>query len=84
MKKIIYILAGLAVALSAGSAFAGVTIKGSTTVLPIAQAAAEEFMDQNPEIDISVQGGGSSVGLSSIIEGTCDIADASRSIKDKE
>ncbi len=83
MKKT-YILLLLTLVLFAGNVFAGITIKGSTTVLPIAQAAAEEFMDQNPDVDISVQGGGSSVGLASIIEGTCDIGDASRSIKDKE
>jgi len=66
--------------------FAGetVTIKGSTTVLPIAQAAAEAFMEENPGESISVQGGGSGVGIASLIDGTCDIADASRPIKDEE
>jgi phosphate transport system substrate-binding protein len=61
-----------------------VVIKGSTTVLPIAQACAEVFMDQNADISISVQGGGSGVGIASLIDGTCNIADASRPIKDKE
>ncbi len=59
-------------------------VKGSTTVLPIAQACAEEFMDDNPGINISVQGGGSGVGIASLIDGACDIANASRPIKDKE
>lgn len=69
----------------AGVSFAGdITIKGSTTVLPIAQATAEEFMEVNPMINISVQGGGSGVGIASIIDGTADIGDASRPIKDKE
>jgi len=58
--------------------------KGSTTVLPISQACAEIFMDQNMDIDISVQGGGSGVGIASIIDGTCDIGNASRAIKEKE
>ncbi|MDD5617707.1 MAG: phosphate ABC transporter substrate-binding protein [Candidatus Omnitrophica bacterium] len=62
----------------------GITIKGSTTVLPIAQAAAEEFMDNNPKSNISVQGGGSGVGIAALIDSTCDIADSSRSIKDSE
>jgi phosphate transport system substrate-binding protein len=67
------------------SAFAGdITIKGSTTVLPIAQATAEEFMDSNSGVNISVQGGGSGVGIASIVDGTADIGDASRPIKDKE
>ena len=61
-----------------------ITIKGSTTVLPIAQIAAEKFMDKNPGVDISVQGGGSGVGIASLVDGTCDIGDASRPIKDKE
>jgi phosphate transport system substrate-binding protein len=61
-----------------------IVAKGSTTVLPISQACAEVFMDQNMDINISVQGGGSGVGISSIIDGTCDIGNASRPIKDKE
>lgn len=70
---------------AASACFAeSVTIKGSTTVLPIAQACAEVFMNGNRSIDISVQGGGSSVGIASILDGTADIGDASRPIKDKE
>jgi len=61
-----------------------ITIKGSTTVLPIAQACAEEFMNQHSSVDISVQGGGSGVGIASVVDGTADIGDASRTIKDKE
>jgi len=61
-----------------------VVVEGSTTVLPIAQKAAEVFMQKNPGADISVRGGGSSVGIASLIDGTCDIADASRPIKDSE
>ncbi|MBW1679564.1 MAG: phosphate ABC transporter substrate-binding protein [Deltaproteobacteria bacterium] len=66
------------------SADKSITITGSTTVLPIAQNAAEVFMDRNPDVNISVRGGGSGVGIASLIDGTCDIADASRPIKDKE
>lgn len=68
-------------AYSAGKA---ITIKGSTTLLPIAQVAAEEFMDKNPGINISVQGGGSGVGIASLLDRTADIADSSRKIKDEE
>jgi len=69
-----------------GEALAGnnITIKGSTTVLPIAQRTAEVFMDRHPEVKISVQGGGSGVGIAAIIDGTCDIGDASRSMKEQE
>jgi phosphate transport system substrate-binding protein len=61
-----------------------ITIKGSTTVLPIAQATAEAFMEKNQAINISIQGGGSSVGVTSLIDGTCAIADSSRQIKPEE
>lgn len=61
-----------------------IVLEGSTTVLPIAQKAAEVFMNNNPDADITVRGGGSGVGITSLIEGTCDIADASRAMKDAE
>ena len=61
-----------------------ITIKGSTTVLPIAQSVAEVFMGKNPAVNISVQGGGSGVGVAGLIDKTCDIANSSRSIKDQE
>ncbi|HBY57552.1 MAG TPA: phosphate ABC transporter substrate-binding protein [Candidatus Atribacteria bacterium] len=59
-------------------------VQGSTTVLPIAQATAEVFMQNNSQANISVRGGGSGNGISALIEGTCDIADASRPMKVKE
>jgi phosphate transport system substrate-binding protein len=61
-----------------------VVVEGSTTVLPIAQAAAEDYMGSNPETDIIIRGGGSGVGIASLLDGSCDIADSSRSIKDTE
>ena len=78
----------LSVVLSFGAAnlaFAGnIVIKGSTTVLPIAQKAAEDFMKMNADTNISVSGGGSGNGIKAIIDGTTDIATSSRFIKDKE
>ena len=61
-----------------------ITIQGSTTVLPIAQRTAEVFMERHPDVKISVQGGGSGVGISALIDGTCDIGDASRPMKEEE
>ena len=82
MKKLLIALVALNLA---APLFAGkVVIEGSTTVLPIAQKAAEVFMNNNPGEEISVRGGGSGVGIASIIDGTCDIADASRAIKPSE
>lgn len=59
-------------------------IDGSTTVLPIAQKAAEAYMKEHPEVSISVSGGGSGNGIKAIIDGTTDIASSSRFIKDDE
>lgn len=78
------VLLGTGMAAGAHAAKETITIKGSTTVLPIAQACAEAFMNQNAAIDISVQGGGSGVGISSVIDGTCHIGDASRPAKAEE
>ena len=60
------------------------SIAGSTTVLPIAEKAAEAFMDVNPDVVVEVQGGGSSTGVTSAGEGTVDIGNASRDVKSSE
>jgi phosphate transport system substrate-binding protein len=71
--------------LVAGWAQAGdLTINGSTTVLPIAQKVAEAYMKVDPKVKISVSGGGSGNGIKALIDGTTDIADSSRFIKDEE
>ena len=62
-----------------------ITITGSTTVLPIAQKCAEVYMKTKvKDARITVSGGGSSVGIAALLDNRADIADASRSIKDKE
>jgi len=61
-----------------------IVIEGSTTVLPIAQKGAEVYMQNHSDADISVRGGGSGVGIASLLDGSCDIADSSRPIKDTE
>lgn len=60
-----------------------VVVKGSTTVLPIIQKAAEEF-HASKKISVSVSGTGSGDGIKSIIEGNCDIAMSSREMKAAE
>jgi phosphate transport system substrate-binding protein len=80
-----YLAVGLLVLSFATPCFAAkIVVAGSTTVLPIAQKAAEVYMQKDPSADISVRGGGSGVGISSIIQGTCDVADSSRPIKEAE
>lgn len=61
-----------------------VQIKGSDTMVNLAQAWAEKYMEKNPSDFVAVTGGGSGTGLSSLISGTCDIAMSSRNIKEKE
>lgn len=61
-----------------------ITMTGSTTVLPVAQRVAEVYMSMNPDVVISVRGGGSGVGITALLEGRTDIANSSRKIKDEE
>jgi len=60
------------------------SVTGSTTVLPIAQLTAETFMAENSGADIRVSGGGSSVGVQAVGEGTAGIGMASRDLKGAE
>ena len=58
--------------------------KGSDTLVNVAQAWAENYKDVNPNVAVAVTGGGSGTGISAMINGTVDIANASRKMKDKE
>lgn len=59
-------------------------IKGSDTVLPLTQSMAETYMNHHRSATLTVTGGGSGVGISALLEGTTDIAMASRRIKFSE
>lgn len=61
-----------------------IQLAGSTTVQPLAEELAEAFMAKNPGVVIEVQGGGSSVGVTSAGEDTVDIGMASRDVKSSE
>lgn len=61
-----------------------VQIKGSDTILNASQAIVEEYMKTNKKARIAVTGGGSGVGIASLINKTADIAMASRNIKSSE
>jgi phosphate transport system substrate-binding protein len=69
---------------TAGAVSGTIQVKGSDTLLMLSQRWAETFMDENPEAVVQVTGGGSGVGIKSLIDGTTDIANASRPIKDEE
>ncbi len=58
--------------------------KGSDTIVNLALAWAEEYQQFHPEVRISVTGGGSGTGIAALINGTVDLANASRQIKDEE
>ena len=58
--------------------------KGSDTMVNAVQMVAEEFMKDYPHIFVAVTGGGSGVGIASLINKTCDVATASREMKPKE
>lgn len=69
----------------AGSALAAsIVIKGSTTVLPVAQVTMEAFMKANPGVNISLSGGGSGEGVKALIDRTTDIANSSRELRKEE
>ncbi len=71
--------------LAAGAADAGsIRMDGSTTVLPIAQKVVEAFMKENPGVNINVSGGGSGNGIKALIDGTTNIANSSRFLKEEE
>jgi phosphate transport system substrate-binding protein len=59
-------------------------IKGSDTLVNLVQILAEAYMAKNPRSPIAVLGGGSGTGIAALINGTCDIADHSRPMKEKE
>jgi phosphate transport system substrate-binding protein len=58
--------------------------KGSDTMVNLALAWAEAYTAQHPEARISVTGGGSGTGIAALINGTVDVANASRAMKPEE
>ena len=61
-----------------------ITVKGSDTMVILAQRWAEKYMANNPDVTLQVTGGGSGVGISALINGTTDICNASRPMKNSE
>src|SRR5687768_4097825 len=86
MKKMIRSLSALAtLAFAVGSVHAAnVTMKGSDTLVILAQKWAEVYMQKNPDAKIQVTGGGSGTGFAALQNQQTDLANASRKIKAKE
>jgi phosphate transport system substrate-binding protein len=86
MKKWMKALGGIAaVALLTGSVQgANVTMKGSDTMVILAQKWAEVYMQKNPDVKVQVTGGGSGTGFAALQNQQTDLANASRKVKAKE
>jgi phosphate transport system substrate-binding protein len=69
---------------SAGFSQSKITVKGSDTMVILAQKWAELYMKNNPATTIQVTGGGSGVGITALINGTTDICNSSRPMKQTE
>lgn len=63
---------------------ANLTLKGSDTMVILGQRWAEAYMKAHPDVTIQVTGGGSGTGISALINGTTEICQSSRSIKEAE
>ncbi len=78
------LIAGLMAVSTVVQAQEKLVLDGSTTVGPIAKAFAESYMRQNPGVNIMVSESGSGNGAKALLNGTCDIANLSRHLKDTE
>jgi len=90
-KYIIGIIVAIIVIVGAYLVFAGgsgeqttIQVAGSTSVQPVAEKLAQAYMEKNPNVKINVQGGGSSVGITSAQQGQADIGMSSKELKDDE
>jgi len=84
MKKITAMLALFTAATTCTHASGTITIKGSDTLVILAQKWAEVYMGKHPEVKMQVTGGGSGTGFAALQSKTTDLCNASRKIKAKE
>jgi phosphate transport system substrate-binding protein len=89
MTKRTYLVVFLAITAAVLAACGGerrqvIQNKGSDTLVNVAQAWAEEYQSVNPSVMVAVSGGGSGTGIAALINGTVDLANSSRAIKEKE
>jgi phosphate transport system substrate-binding protein len=70
--------------LGCGRSNSGIRMEGSDTMVNVAQAWAEKYHAERPDQTVQVLGGGSGVGIASLIDDNCDLANTSRSMEEKE
>jgi phosphate transport system substrate-binding protein len=86
-KKVLFMLVVILMTVSlvgCGGGKKALQIKGSDTMVNLAQAWSEDFMKIHPDIPIAVTGGGSGTGIAAVIGGSTDIAQCSRNMETKE
>ena len=84
MKRAVFTAVFFILMSGVAAAAPSVVIKGSTTVLPLAQGTLEAFMKKNPGVQMTLSGGGSGEGIKALIDKTANIATSSREIKGNE
>lgn len=86
MKRFTSVMPVILLALACGGAGDRTVIqnRGSDTLVNVAQAWAERYREIEPNVAVAVSGGGSGTGISSMINGTIDIANSSRAMRDSE
>jgi phosphate transport system substrate-binding protein len=84
MNKTILAFCGMLLLGSTLAAEEKITVKGSDTMVILAQRWAERYMTAHPDVSIQVTGGGSGTGISALINGTTDICNSSRPMKPAE
>jgi phosphate transport system substrate-binding protein len=84
MKRILSVIAAALAVLPALAGAQAITVKGSDTMVVLAQRWAEAYMKQKPGAKVQVTGGGSGTGIAALINGTTEIANSSRAIRGAE
>jgi phosphate transport system substrate-binding protein len=84
IKNLTMSLAAAVLMLTPALSQSKITVKGSDTMVILAQKWAEIYMKKNPSTSVQVTGGGSGVGITALINGTTDICNSSRSMKSTE
>jgi phosphate transport system substrate-binding protein len=84
VAAVVFLAVALAGCTRSGGRAEELVVTGSTTILPIAEIAGEQFMEANPGMRVLVSGVGSSAGIEAVAAGTSQIGTSSRDLKDEE